>query len=157
MTFAQNIARHVREVHFGGNWTTTNLRNVLKDVSWQQAVTKVHSFNTIATLSYHVNYFVTAVLKVLKGGPLDSKDMYSFNHPPIGSQADWEAMLERIWAEAEEFASLIEALPDEQLLNDFTDSKYGNYFRNLMGIIEHMHYHLGQIVIIKKLIDGSNS
>ena len=30
--------------------------------------------------------------------------------------------------------------------------KYGNYFRNLTGIIEHLHYHLGQIVLIKKLI-----
>lgn len=157
LTFAQNIAKHVRDVHFGGNWTTTNLRDVLKDVTWEQATTKVHSFNTIAVLTYHVNYFVTAVLKVLKGGPLDSKDIYSFDHPPINSQQDWEQVQERVFAEAEEFSALIEQIPDEQLLGDFIDSKYGNYFRNLIGIVEHMHYHLGQIVIIRKLVTEGNT
>jgi hypothetical protein len=28
--------------------------------------------------------------------------------------------------------------------------KYGNYYRNIHGIIEHIHYHLGQIVLIEK-------
>jgi hypothetical protein len=157
MTFAQNIAKHTREIHFGGNWTTTNLRDVLTDVTWEQATTKVHSFNTIAVLTYHVNYFVTVVLKVLKGGPLEGKDIYSFDHPPINSQEDWEVMQARVFAEAEEFATLIEQLPDEQILADFIDNKYGNWFRNLVGIVEHMHYHLGQIVIIKKLITEGNS
>jgi hypothetical protein len=32
------------------------------------------------------------------------------------------------------------------------NAKYGNYYRNLHGIIEHTHYHLGQIVLIKKLL-----
>jgi uncharacterized damage-inducible protein DinB len=152
MTLSQQIAKHLRDVHFGGNWTTTNLRDTLKDVTWKQAVTQIQSFNTIATLTYHVNYFVTSVLKVLQGGPLESKDMYSFDHPPIESQEDWEQMLARVWDEAEQFATLIEQLPDSKLNEDFVDSKYGTYFRNLEGIIEHMHYHLGQIVIIKKLI-----
>lgn len=157
MTLAQNIAKHTREIHFGGNWTTTNLRDVLKDVTWEQATTKVGTFNTIAVLTYHVNYFVTVVLKVLKGGPLGGKDIYSFDHPPISSGEDWEEMQARVFGEAEEFAALIEQMPDEGILGDFIDTKYGNYFRNLMGIVEHMHYHLGQIVIIKKLVTEHNS
>jgi len=58
----------------------------------------------------------------------------------------------KIWADAEKFASLAEKLSDEQLQAGFVDEKYGNYFRNLLGMIEHSYYHLGQIVLLKKLI-----
>ncbi len=152
MSITQQIAKHLRDVHFGGNWTTSNLKDNLTGVTWQQATTQVYDFNTIATLVYHVNYYVSAVLKVLQGEPLQASDKLSFDHPPIQSQQDWDELLNRIWAEAETFATLIEALPDSLLLQNFTDEKYGNYYRNLTGIIEHMHYHLGQIVLVKKII-----
>ena len=121
-------------------------------VTWQQATTKVYSFNTIAILVYHMNYYVRAVLKVLQGGPLDAKDQYSFDHPPIQSQEDWEKFLGEVWTDAENFASLIDQLPEQRLWEDFADHKYGNYYRNLHGVIEHSHYHLGQIVLIKKIL-----
>ncbi len=44
----------------------------------------------------------------------------------------------------------IEQLPESKLWETFSDEKYGNYYRNIHGIIEHIHYHLGQIVLIKK-------
>jgi uncharacterized damage-inducible protein DinB len=152
MNITQHIAKHFREVYFGGNWTSSNLKDQLKDVTWQQATAKVYSFNTIATLVYHTNYYVSAVIRVLQGEPLIAKDEYSFNHPPILSQSDWEKLLEKVWAEAETFAGLIEQLPESKLLEPFTDEKYGTYYRNLHGIIEHTHYHLGQIVLIKKIV-----
>ena len=75
---------------------------------------------------------------------------YSFAHPPIQSKEDWEKLLDKLWTDAETFASLIEQLPESKLWEDFADGKYGNYYRNIHGIIEHTHYHLGQIVLIKK-------
>lgn len=156
MNTTAQIAKHFREIHFGGNWTASNLKNQLADVSWQQATERVYSFNTIATLVFHMNYYVSAVTKVLQGGPLNAKDAYSFDHPPIASQADWEALLTKTWNEAETFAQLIEALPDSILWEDLTHEKYGNYYRNLHGIIEHCHYHLGQIVLLKKLLSNGH-
>ncbi len=150
MALVTQIAKHFREIHFGGNWTSSNLKDNLADVSWQQATTRVYDLNTIATLVYHTHYYVHAVLQVLQGGTLDASDKFSFSHPPIQSQQDWEKFLEQVFADAEKFAGLVEQLPDHKLWEDFTDSKYGNYYRNLHGIIEHTHYHLGQIVLIKK-------
>jgi hypothetical protein len=60
--------------------------------------------------------------------------------------------LNETWVDAENFATLVEQLPENKLGETFTDEKYGNYYRNLHGIIEHAHYHLGQIVLIKKLL-----
>lgn len=148
----QHIAKHLREVYFGGNWTASNLKDQLADVTWQQAVTQVATCNTIATLVYHMTYYVREVTKVLQGGPLEAKDKFSFEHPPIASQADWDHFLEQIWKEAEKFADLIEQLPENKVWEDFSDKKYGIYYRNLHGIIEHLHYHLGQVVVLKKIL-----
>ena len=61
-------------------------------------------------------------------------------------------MLKKTWSDAENFAKRIEQLPEHTFEKDFLDKKYGSYYRNLHGIIEHSHYHLGQIVLIKKII-----
>jgi hypothetical protein len=152
MSLSQQIAKHFKDVHFGGNWTFSNLKDQLVDVSWQQATTQIYSLNTIATLVLHINYFVGAALNVLKGEPLNAHDKYSFDHPPIHSQTDWENMLNKVWTEAEQFASLVEQLPESKLWETFSEEKYGNYYRNIHGIIEHSHYHLGQIVLLKKIL-----
>jgi hypothetical protein len=58
-------------------------------------------------------------------------------------------------ADAAELADRVEALTEEGLFGPFTDPKYGTYFSNLMGMVEHMHYHLGQIVMLKKWLARS--
>jgi hypothetical protein len=152
MNLTAQIAKHFREIHFGVNWTWSNMKDHLSDVTWQEATTKVHSLNTIAALVYHINYFVSVILKVLEGGPLEGSDKYSFDHPPIQSQEDWEKLLAKTWSDAEKFAILVEQLPEQKLWETFGEEKYGNYYRNLHGVIEHNHYHLGQIVLIKKIL-----
>jgi hypothetical protein len=152
MNLSTQVAKLFRDVYFGNNWTAVNLKENLADVTWQQATTKVHSFNTIATLVFHMNYYVSAVLKVLQGDPLNASDKFSFNHPEILSQQDWEKLLDKFWTDAENLAALIEELPENKFWETFSEEKYGNYYRNIHGIIEHNHYHLGQIVLIKKLL-----
>jgi len=128
------------------------MKDTLSDVDWKQATTKIDSFNTLATLVFHTNYYVEILIQVLERGPLDGNDKLSFDHPPINSEEDWQKLLQNSWAKAEKLATLIEQLPDEKLLRDFVDPKYGSYYRNINGIIEHSHYHLGQMVILKNLM-----
>jgi hypothetical protein len=156
MNLTAQIAKHLRDVHFGGNWTWVNLKDTLADVTWQQATTKVYSLNTIAALVYHMNYYVSAILKVLQGGALDAHDKYSFALPPIASQEDWGKLLDKTWADAENLAALMEQLPESKLGETFAQEKYGNYHRNFHGLIEHTHYHLGQVVLLKKILLQTN-
>lgn len=146
------IAKHFRDVHFGGNWTSVNLKDTLSDINWQQAVTKVHDLNTIAVLVFHINYYVSVITKVLQGEPLNAHDRYSFDLPPIANEEDWQSLVHKALTDAERMAAFIEELDDSMLNNDFAAPQYGNYYRNLTGVIEHTHYHLGQIVLIKKIL-----
>lgn len=153
MSITKQVTKHFKEVFFGGNWTAVNIKDTLKNVTLQQATTKIDSLNTIAVLTYHINYYVEGVLQVLKGGTLDIKDKFSFDVPEFISEEEWQIFLETVFANALTFSQKMETLSDEQIFDFFVDEKYGNYYRNLTGIIEHTHYHLGQITLIKKILN----
>jgi hypothetical protein len=147
------IAKRFREVILNGVWiANTNFKAQLSDLTWEQATTKVDSLNTIALLTFHVHYYIAGLIQVFEGGPLDIKDKYSFDTPPIQSHADWETLVNQLWHDAEKFADLVEKMPEKQLQEAFFDAQYGDYLRNIDGMIEHSYYHLGQIVLIKKMI-----
>jgi hypothetical protein len=147
------LANRFREVILNGRWiANTNFKEQLNNLNWELANKKVGSLNTIALLTFHIHYYISGVLKVLEGGSLDINDKYSFDLKPITSQKEWETLLTQMWKDAERFAELIEQIPEEQLNAIFVDEKYGTYLRNIEGMIEHSYYHLGQIVLIKKLL-----
>jgi hypothetical protein len=152
MTLTRQIAKHSREVFTGGNWTAVNLNDTLQGITWQQATTKLHNLNSIAALVFHINYYIAAALRVLQGGTLDANDKFSFDLQLINSETGWQNLVTEIMSQADLFAEKVEQLDNEKLFEVFEDPKYGNYYRNLTGIIEHTHYHLGQIVLIKKII-----
>jgi len=153
MESSKQIANRFREVVLNGKWiANTNYKTSLSEVTWQQATTKISSLNTIAALAYHINYYTAGIINVFDGGALEIRDKYSFDAPEIKSIEDWEKLLNEMWANAEKFASHVESMSDEKLESAFVDEKYGNYRRNIEGVIEHSYYHLGQISLIKKML-----
>jgi hypothetical protein len=87
---------------------------------------------------------------VFEGGPLEIRDKYSFDFPPITSEGQWEAFLKKFWSDSHALVELISNMPGNQPDAPFVEEKYGDYRRNINGMIEHCYYHLGQIVLLKK-------
>ncbi|WP_411811546.1 DUF1572 domain-containing protein [Chryseobacterium scophthalmum] len=153
MSTTSQLSKRFREVLLDGKWiANTNFKEQLSDVTWEQATTKIDSLNTIAMLTFHIDYYIAGLVNVFEGGDLEIKDKFSFDLPPIESQEQWEAWLNKLWNDSEKFAILLEQMPDSKLDEVFVDEKYGTYLRNIDGMIEHAYYHLGQITLIKKLI-----
>jgi hypothetical protein len=88
----------------------------------------------------------------LEGGELKGSDKYSFDHPDFTTQAEWDEFVQQFYQNVERFAEIMEEKPDTFWDEPFKVAKYGNYYRNIQGIIEHSHYHMGQISLVKKLI-----
>lgn len=153
MNYTKQIAKQLRDVHFGGNWTWVNFKETLDGITWGKATEQVHDFNTIAALVYHMNYYAAGVTEFLNGQPLTTKDKLSWEMRDLNSEEDWQNLLNEFWENAENLAKAIEEFPEEKLDEIFFEDQYGNYYRNLHGIIEHCHYHLGQIVLIKKILN----
>lgn len=147
------LANRFRENIINGTWiANTNYKDQLENLDWKIAVSKIDSLNTIAIIAQHVHYFVNGIKNVFDGGNLEIRDKYSFDFPEIKSKSEWKSFLTKFWEDAENLAKCIEQLPDEKLNQGFVDVKYGTYKRNIDGLIEHSYYHLGQIVLIKKII-----
>ncbi len=152
MNASQKLANRFREVILNGTFIAyTNYKNELENLDWKLSVQKTENLNTIADLAQHIHYYINGINQVFKGGTLDIKDQFSFDFPPINSQNQWTDFLTKFWNDAEKFAQFVEKLHDEKLQEPFVDEKYGTYQRNVDAMIEHAYYHLGQIVLLKKL------
>lgn len=153
MSSTKQIAKRFKEILLNGDWVVaTNYKDQLSHLTWEKATSKIGTFNTIADLTFHINYYIAGILNVFEGGSLEIKDKYSFDLPSIESQEDWEKLLNTLWINAEKFSDLIELMPDKKLNEIFVDKKYGSYQRNINAMIEHCYYHLGQITLIKKML-----
>ncbi|MGV3460782.1 MAG: DUF1572 domain-containing protein [Flavobacterium sp.] len=150
---SKQIAGRLREVLLNGTWVAyTNYKKELDEIDYTTANVEVNSLNSIAAIAQHIHYYIAGVLNVFNGGGLDIKDKYSFDFPPVASQEQWEIIRKKFYDDTEAYARHVERLNDEQLAATFVDEKYGSYYRNIEAMIEHSYYHLGQIVLIKKML-----
>ena len=89
---------------------------------------------------------------MFQGGDLVIKDKYSFDMPEISSESEWLDLVNECLSNAELYISYVERMDDKQLSQLFVKQEYGSYWRNIEAQLEHSYYHLGQIVLIKKLV-----
>lgn len=149
----KELADRLTEVLLSGRWVAnTNFKEQLAHTSWKQATQKIGGLNSIAALTFHVNYYIGGMLPVLKGGSLEIRDKFSFQVPKIESEDDWERIRTEFIVNSEAFVEAVSNLTDTQLDTVFVDEKYGTYARNIEGLIEHSYYHLGQISLLKKMM-----
>ncbi len=145
------ISKHLRELYFGKNWTAASFPTVMDGIGWQLAIKERSGFNSIATLVYHMNYYVITTIDVINGSTSVPPDKDSFIKPAIHNEEDWEKLKMDTQDTVNRLLELLSGLEDDILLKTFVAERYGSYYRNIQGMIEHSHYHLGQIMILKKL------
>lgn len=148
------LANRFREVILNGTWiANTNFKNELSKINWKIAIKKSENLNSIAALAQHIHYYIKGIKNVFLGGRLEISDKYSFDFPEIQSEEEWLNFLAEFWKDSEELALLIETMEETKLNAYFVDEKYGSYYRNIDAMIEHSYYHLGQIVLINKILN----
>ncbi|MDQ1141379.1 DUF1572 family protein [Pedobacter agri] len=148
------LANRIREVLLNGKWiANTNFKEQISNLSWEKAVQKIGNINSIAMLTFHINYYLDGLLKAFANGKLEINDRFSFDLQPITSAEDWNNLVKDFMSNAEKFANAVLALDNSRLDEIFIDKKYDTYLRNIEGVIEHSYYHLGQVVLIKKMLD----
>jgi uncharacterized damage-inducible protein DinB len=149
----KQIASRLQEVYLTGKWVAnTNYREQISNLNWQQATKKENGFNSIALLVFHINYYLEGLIIAFTQHQLTISDKYSFDMPTIENEQDWNRIKAAFLNNAETFISLIEKMDDDQLTTPFIEEKYGSTWRNIEGVLEHSYYHLGQIVLLKKML-----
>ena len=149
----RELAKRFSDVILNNSWVANNsYKNQLTDLPLEVVLFKYQSLHNIAALAQHVHYYIAGILNVFNGGNLDIKDIYSFDFPPINTIEQWHTFLAVFWTDAASFTQKLEKMDENTLNSIFVKKEYGTYHFNINTLIEHSYYHLGQIVLLKKLI-----
>ena len=147
------LANRIREVYLNGKWiANTNIKEQIDNLNLPQATQTVNGLNTVALLVFHLNYYLEGLIVALTENKLEIKDKYSFLMNELNNEDDWQVLKNKLLANAERLASIIENFDNNQLSDPFVDEKYGTIWQNIIGVVEHSYYHFGQITIIKKML-----
>jgi len=158
MEKSKALANRLEEVLLTGKWIAhTNLNEQLSKTTWQQATRKIDDHNSIAELTFHINYYVEGILNVLKGGDLIIRDKFSFDMNKLESATDWETLVQSFITNSKAIVEVVATQPDSQWKEPFVKEEYGTYARNIEGLIEHSYYHFGQISLLLKLINSNHT
>ncbi|MGB1121497.1 MAG: DUF1572 domain-containing protein, partial [Saprospiraceae bacterium] len=126
METANQLSKRFKAVILDGKIVAfTNYKDLLSDINWRQATHKISSLNTIAALTFHINYYIEGVNHFFENGSLEIRDKFSFDAPPISSQEDWDVLRHRLFDNAQTFANYVENFSNEQLAATFVKAAYG--------------------------------
>jgi hypothetical protein len=148
MKLTEAIAQHFYEVHYGNNWTDASVKDALEGVTWQKASKKIGNANTIALLLFHMDFYNKVVYDRLVGIKRHFEHEESLE-AEVNSEEDWQQLQQAYFANVAKIHQAILQF-DESLL--FEQKTKNTPYKNLHGLIEHIHYHLGQINMLKKLV-----
>ena len=147
-TLAQNLLTAFE----GVNWTDVSIADTLADLSVKQATTRTAaSPNTIASLVNHLWYWNTIIMLRMKGENPVIPEVNGFDVEELNNEDDWKKLVAKTHQSFIDLADAIRKLPDEQLPDPVSNGR-STVGKNLYGIVEHAYYHLGQIVMLKHLV-----
>jgi uncharacterized damage-inducible protein DinB len=152
MSESKRISNLYQSIYNGNPWLEVTLANTLKNVSAEQAYRKINpNLNTIWEIVNHLIQWRRNILKRVEGETVITPDHNYFVPVLDPSEAAWEQSLQNLAKSQESWNTFFEVFDDADL-----DKVYANnghtYYEHIHGIIQHDAYHMGQIVILKKLL-----
>lgn len=151
MTESKRISNLYQSIYNGNPWLEVNLTDTLDEVTAAQAYTKVNpNLNTIWEIVNHLIQWRRNILKRLQGEVITTPDHNYFVPVLDSSEAAWEQSLQSLAKSQESWNDFFIDFNDEDLQKIYAANNH-TFYEHIHGIIQHDVYHLGQIVILKKL------
>lgn len=158
MSPTERIAKALLDIFYGENWTDVTIQQTLRDISFEMAQEKVpFTKNTISKILFHLKYSNEIVSQRADKIPAEYKnEEEGFEAPFLESDEQWQNLITETYKSAEILNAKIKNF-DEAKLNDPIIPGFSSAYRNFQGIVEHAHYHLGQMMMIKKFLQYKNA
>lgn len=146
------IAKLFADLQHGDCWIGINFKEALYGVDAALASKSIsnHS-NNIWQLVFHITYWRTSVMNRLNG-TLEPPPFKDFTLPEELNEANWKQTIQDFETAYHQLRSTILNFKQEHLDNPSPRPEQ-TYFQLIMGCLQHDAYHLGQIVLIKKVLD----
>lgn len=142
----------IQETADENNWTGINAEQALKDINAEQAVKRINSNHlNIAELTAHLtcwNKVITKRLDAENYAPTKEEDFPEINEL---TTKEWNKIKQKLFQSFEELTNKLQEKESVDV-NAPIFKGASSAYRNLHGQISHLHYHLGQIVLLKKIL-----
>ena len=152
MTDINRIAKLFADLQHGDCWLGVNIKEALQGVDAALAVKSINNHsNSIWLLVFHLTYWRTSVINRLNGS-LEPPPFKDFALPDELNEENWKQTLLDFENVYHQLRSTILHFKEEQLHKPSPKPEQ-TFYQLMMGCLQHDAYHLGQIILIKKVLD----
>ncbi|MBL8016812.1 MAG: DinB family protein [Ignavibacteria bacterium] len=147
-------AKKLLKDHYNGNpWIDSTIAGTLKQITAKQAAAKRGGFNSIWQIVNHMILWRTALIGRVMDKPVAHPDNNYIAEIKDTSAAAWKDTIKQFERSQKGIMKFLGSSEDK-LLEKVSPSSGYSYFELVMSIVIHDSYHLGQIVLIKKMIEA---
>ena len=151
MKETQRIASLFEELYDGTPWIDVSIAGTLTKITAEEAAAKVlPGRNSIWEIVNHLVCWRENVLQRVNGEVLPPPENNYFMPVADVSELAWKNTLKRFEASQQQWISFLENFNEKDFEIVYLKKKF-TYYEQMLGILQHDAYHLGQIALIKKL------
>src|SRR4030095_14836343 len=145
------IQKLFEDLYNGSPWIDVNIMGTLVKITSSQAAKKTAPWNSIWEIANHMISWRNHVLQRLQdNNPQVTKDNYFFPVADI-SEAAWKETLKRFENSQQEWIDFLKKFIENDLEIVNLRSNL-TYYEHIHSIIHQDVYHLGQIVLLSKIV-----
>ena len=152
MSESKRISNLYQSIYDGEPWLEVTLAHTLKDITAEQAYRKINpNLNTIWEIVNHLIQWRRNILSRMQGETITTPDHNYFVPVVDPTELAWQQSLQTLAKTQESWNAFLANFDDADFTKIYANNNH-TYYEHIHGIIQHDVYHLGQIVILKKLL-----
>ncbi len=151
MTEINRLTKLFTDLQHGECWLDINFKEALRGVNAATAAKNIDGkTNSIWLLVFHLVYWRLVVINRLNGST-DHPPFQDFTLPDELTEENWKQLLTDFETTYHQLIHTLRNFKEEQL-DTISPKPDQTYHELIVGCLQHDSYHLGQIILLKKVV-----
>lgn len=155
MNESERLASELQKALNGEAWHGPSWRELLEGVTREDALERpVAGAHNMAEIVRHVTTWEDVVRRRLEGETPAVSDAEDWPRPDLEGESAWQATIERLFVTSRALCETVARFPVERL-QERRPGMDQTWYAMLIGELQHVLYHAGQVSLLKKATIGA--